>query len=418
MTISEPQSVEDRFDALIVTLNYAPEQTGIAPYATKLAEALPTFGTGIRVLAGYPHYPRWHLHDGFHGMTMRQILNDVPVTRLRHRIPTAPSQMSRLHMELSFGIRVMLARWGKPNVILSLSPALFATGMTVIKARITGVPIGVWVQDIYSRGLEETTGNHSFLLKIMKLVEGRILRSASGVAVIHERFRKYLVDELGVHDENVRVIRNWSHVTVPEKVDRDSFRESLGWKHDEIIALHAGNMGVKQDLGNIIAAAREAAAKGSNVRFVLMGDGNQRKALEAQAEGISNLSFLAPLPDPEFVLALQAADVLIVNELPGVKEMSVPSKLTSYFATGQPIVAATESDSATADEIRSSGAGLHVQSGNPPALLAAIERLAADTDLASRCGASGISYAKEVLSAKRATIEFSEWLSTLANSIP
>ena len=38
-----------------------------------------------------------------------------------------------------------------------------------------------------------------------------------------------------------------------------------------MIALHAGNMGVKQGLENVVEAARQADATRSPVRFVLLG---------------------------------------------------------------------------------------------------------------------------------------------------
>lgn len=350
-------------------------------------------------------------------MTMKHLINGVRVQRLRHRIPSVPKFLPRMHMELSYGFRVILAKWQKPDVVLTVSPALLASGLIILKAQITGTPVGIWVQDIYSRGLEETNGKSSYLSRATKLLESKILRSASSVTVIHERFRDYLVGELGVSPSKVRIIRNWSHVDVPARVDREAVRTRLDWKPDEVIALHAGNMGVKQDLGNIVEAARLASSTGSKVRFVLLGDGNQRPALENLALGVGNLTFLEPLPDSEFVAALQSADILLVNELPGVKEMSVPSKLTTYFATGQPIVAATEPDSATADEIRDSGCGLHVQSGNPAKLLAAVEELAANSDLAARCSASGIPYALEMLNENRAIDEFAGWLNSLANKV-
>lgn len=403
-------------NALITSLNYAPEQTGIAPYATKLAEGLYIQGMNVQVLAGYPHYPQWKGREGFTGMTMNHRTNGVHIKRLRHHIPKVPKFLSRVHMEVSFGLRILLTKWHDSDVVLTVSPALFASGMSILKARCTRTPVGIWVQDIYSRGLEETRGRSSYMSRVIKVIEGKILCSATGVTVIHERFRDYVIDELGVSADKVRVIRNWSHINVPDQIDRESIRARLGWTPDQIVALHAGNMGVKQDLGNVIEAARVASSSGSKVRFVLMGDGNQRAALEALADGVGNLSFLAPRPDADFVSTLQAADVLLVNELPGIKEMSVPSKLTSYFATGQPIVAATEPDSATADEIRSSGCGLHVQSGSPSGLLAAVEELGSNSVLAARCRASGIPYAKTILSEERALIEFSEWLGSLANA--
>ncbi|GER21695.1 glycosyltransferase WbuB [Zafaria cholistanensis] len=404
------------FAALIVSLNYAPEPTGNAPYSTKLAEGLNRRGRAVQVLAGYPHYPEWTIPAGYRGMTMDQQINGISVRRLRHAVPAEPGIFSRIHMELSYGLRSVLTNWRKTDVVLTVSPALFASGLAVLKARITGTPIGVWVQDIYSRGLEETKGSSSLAAKVMKRVEGQTLRSATGVAVIHERFRAYVVNELGVPGDRVRVIRNWTHISVPDNVDRAAARSQFGWALQDTIALHAGNMGVKQNLENVIDAARLAELQGSSVRFVLLGHGNQRPALEKYAAGVKNITFMDPLPDELFTQALQAADVLIVNEMPGVKEMSVPSKLTSYFATGRPVVAATEPDSATADEIRASGAGIQVNSGRPQSLLNAVEELVANPELAASCGAAGVPYVRSVLDEGRAVDAYQAWLSNLITS--
>jgi glycosyltransferase involved in cell wall biosynthesis len=248
----------------------------------------------------------------------------------------------------------------------------------------------------------------------MKWVESKILRACSGVTVIHGRFRDYVVDELSVPGQNVDVIRNWTHIQHNEDFDREAVRARLGWSTDETIALHAGNMGVKQGLENVVEAARLADAFDSHVRFVLLGDGNRREALEVAGEGISSLSFLKPLRDKEYSEALRAADVLIVNERPELREMSVPSKLTSYFATGLPVVAATHSESATADEIRASRAGIVVDPLRPSALLRAVEQLASDLGESDRLGQAGPHYVEQRLSEASAIDAYSGWLNDVS----
>ena len=63
--------------------------------------------------------------------------------------------------------------------------------------------------------------------------------------------------------------------------------------------VHTGNMGLKQDLGNMVEAARLHRDR-PDVAFVFMGDGSQRRALEAQAEGLPNLRFVDPLDSDEY----------------------------------------------------------------------------------------------------------------------
>ena len=156
-------------------------------------------------------------------------------------------------------------------------------------------------------------------------------------------------------------------------------------------------MGLKQGLENVIEAASLAEQRGEPIRFVLMGDGSQRRALEALGGGLSTLEFLPPVPFEEYADTLAAADVLVINERVGVHDMSLPSKLTSYFIAGRPVVAAVDPEGATAREIALSGGGLTVRGGKPELLLAAVARLAANRDLARILGGRGKAYAESRL---------------------
>lgn len=400
----------------ILGLNYAPEPTGIAPYTTRLAEMLVAEGHSVQVLTGYPHYPEWKLTEGYSGWQRSETINGVSVKRLRHFIPKSLSNINRMHLELSFGVRLFFARWHNPDVVLVVSPSLFASALVLFRAKFgTSKPkTGIWVQDIYCRGLEETGTGSSLQTKIMKKFEGLVFQSATKVSVIHNRFSDYLVSDLGVKRQNVNVIRNWTHLKKTSSVDRQATRKALGWG-EETVVLHAGNIGVKQALENVVEAAKIADTRGESVRFVLLGGGNQKSKIEEMATGVSRIQLIAPLSDEEFQAALHSADVLLVNEMSGLKEMAVPSKLTSYFSAGLPIIAATESDSTTAGEIEVSEAGIRVNPEQPHELLDAVLKLASDSAFATKLGKSGQLYAENALSEDAAILQYSAWLRDLAS---
>jgi len=336
---------------------------------------------------------------------MNETTAGVPVTRLRHYVPPAPRLLDRLLLELGFGLRAVAARWGRPDVVLLVSPALFSTGLAALRARVTGIPHCVWVQDIYTLGVAESGTGGRLAGRVLAMIERSILNSAERVVVIHDRFKRYLVEDLGVDPDRVAVVRNWSHVDEASPASREHTRERLGWRTDDVVVLHAGNMGAKQGLENVVHASQLAAERGSRVRFVLLGDGNRRAALKALG-GNAALDFLDPLPDDEFSAALHAADVLLVNERPGLTEMSVPSKLTSYFSTGLPVIAATDASSVTAEELLRSGAGVRVDAADPAALLAAAEAIAADPESGAAYGRAGRAFRSAYLSEASAIAAF------------
>ncbi|MDN4612579.1 glycosyltransferase family 4 protein [Arthrobacter burdickii] len=400
---------------MIAGLHYSPEPTGNAPYTSGLASGLVQRGVKTKVITGFPHYPEWRRREGYDGWEMSEQIDGVPVRRLNHFVPSNPRGLARLWMEVSFGLRLATARWGRPQTVVLVSPALFSTGLALLRARLTRqkAPVVVWVQDIYSLGMTETGESGAAGARAMRWVESAVLRSADGVVVIHDRFRTYLETHLNVDAARVKVVRNWTHLKPFVLQDRAASRVSLGWNSDDIIVLHAGNMGAKQGLDNVVEAARVVERRGSRVRFVLVGDGNQRPRLEQMAKGSVAISFIDSLPGERFQEALAAADVLLVNELPGVKEMSVPSKLTSYFSAGIPVLAATDAGSVTAAELANAQAGLRVDPGTPEALVAGAEALAADPELSSRLARNGRLFMETTLSENHAVAQYHQYLTHL-----
>lgn len=402
----------------IIGLNYAPEPTGNAPYTTSLAQGLSRAGHEVHVLTGYPHYPEWRLRKGYKGWSLREAVDGVAVRRLRHFIPRQPSSLKRMLMEITFGLRAMTASWHHPDVVIFVSPALLSTGLAALRLLLfrRRPASAMWIQDLYSRGVAETSTGGSIASRAMTVLEGSILRAADCVIVIHDRFRDYVHDTMGLSIERVKVVRNWTHLRKPPASDPVEMRQRLGWLSDEIVVLHAGNMGRKQGLENVLKAARIAQERQSRVRFVLLGDGNQRPELERNSRGLDRLQFIDPLPGDDFQKALAAADFLLVNELPGVRDMAVPSKLTSYFDTGVPVIAATDEGSVTAVEIAASEGGIRVDPSTPSALVEAAERLAQDPAMTKAMGVRGRRFRHETLSEEAAMAKYNDLVMSLALS--
>ncbi|MBN9105274.1 MAG: glycosyltransferase family 4 protein [Propionibacteriaceae bacterium] len=394
--------------ATLIGLNYAPEPTGIAPYTTAAADGLAAAGMQVTAITGYPHYPQWRITDGYDGWSRKDLVDTVQVLRLRHPVPTRGNLVTRTLMEFIFGLRAVTASWSGADVVLAVTPALLATAQVVARARLTRRPVVVWVQDIYTLSAAET-GSATAASGLISRVESWTLRNADRVIVIHDRFAGFVTERLGVDPERVDVVRNWTHLSGPDPLPSAATRQRHGWADDETVVLHAGNMGTKQNLESVVRASQLAAARGSRVRFVLLGDGHRRASLEAMGAN-PNLQFMDPLPAAEFASTLASADILLVNERPGMTEMSVPSKLTSYFNSGRPVLAAVDARSVTSGEIRASGGGVRVAPDDPEGLLRAAEELAADPELARRLGASGLEYRRTTLSADTA-------LAALADSL-
>lgn len=400
------QSRETTPDAevLILGLNFPPEPTGIAPYTGALAVGLRRIGYKVSAQVAHPHYPEWKIYDGYGQWSRTEDYEGVKLHRRRHYVPATPRGAKRLLSELVFGVRLLTARSGNPRLVIAVSPSLFSTALAALRIRLAlrRPRFVVWVQDIYTLGLAETGEGGGLAGRITRIVEGYTFRAADHLVVIHPRFAQYAIENLNVDPANVTVIRNWTHLDEESLQPSAGARATLGWPRDVTLAVHTGNMGAKQGLENIVDAARLADQELAPVHFVLVGDGGERSKLLERARGVLRILFVNPLSDSDYLAALAAADVLLVNEKPGVAAMAVPSKLTSYFHARRPVIAATDPTGITASEIAASRSGIVIPAGEPAALLSAVLELRHDAGAAAAFADNGRRYRDEVLSEQTA----------------
>ncbi|MGV9349494.1 glycosyltransferase [Streptomyces spiralis] len=380
----------------MVSTNYAPEHTGIGPYATQLAEHWAARGADTHVLAGMPHYPSWRLDPEYAGFwRTTESRGGVTVHRRRHTVPARQTALRRALFEASLLAHQLAAppRMPRPHAVVAQMPSLAGAVAAARIARRHRVPFVPVVQDLMGAAAAQSgISGGDKAAAVAARAERYALGRAALVGVIHDSFRPR-VEAMGVDPGRIRLVPNWSHVARPSR-PRAETRARLGWPEDRQVVLHSGNMGLKQGLEVLVEAAR----LDPGVDVVLMGDGNQRAALQERARDLPNLRFLPPAAEADFPDVLAAADVLAVTQRASVLDMSVPSKLTSYFAAGRPVIASVADEGGTADEVRRSGAGVLVPPEDPAALLKALKDLAADPEAADRLGARGPAYVDERLS--------------------
>jgi len=398
---------------LIVGINYAPEVTGIAPYTTAMARHFAGLGADVHVVTGVPHYPGWRVAEDYKlGSVWTEWDGNIRLTRVRHAVPKQPSLAGRALLEASFAVAA------GPHVFTSNCEAVIAVTPSVSAAAVArwnGVmkkrPLGIIVQDLTGNAASESGTTSSRIGRAIGGVEYGLLRHADLLGVVDPRFGEIATGH-GVAPDRIVEVPNFVHIEKSGLSMADA-RRDLGWPLNRFIVLHTGNMGMKQGLETVIEAAVLADMKAPGMDFFFVGGGNQRSHLETLATGMKNVRFVDVLPENLYPHALAAADVLLLNERPSVREMSLPSKLTSYLAAGRPIVAAVAPDGTAARLAEKSGSCLIVAGGHPADLLEALTRLSADTELSSKLASSGVEYAVEHLSSAATLDRYEEFAARL-----
>lgn len=400
---------------------YWPEYAGTAPYITAPAEYLASLGHEVHVAAAFPHYPEWKELEP-RKFASKTVHNGVTIHRRWHTIPKTQSARKRGVYEASMlatGL-TQFAGLPRPDVIVGVSPALASASLARMASTVYRRPYGLIIHDLFGKGAEQTGMGGGKLSSSLNAIEMSVARKAKRLLVLTDAFKEFFVAG-GFDPERIDVAPPWSLREI-KPIDRDAVRERLGWRPDQFVAVHAGNMGQKQGLSNIIEAAKVLSDQGEDsVRIVMIGDGNDRKNLEAMVRsyGLKNVQFTMGLPNDEYDAAISAADVLLLNQRPSVSDMSLPSKMTAYFAAGRPVIAAVAEDSAAADSMRAAGAGPIVDPADADALASSVVRLrklsASDRE---KLGSNGNAYSNTELSSEKLLHRYAEFADVLNSGNP
>jgi glycosyltransferase involved in cell wall biosynthesis len=320
-------------------------------------------------------------------------------------------QRMRFEFSLWFNLLKVSKKFGAEefDLVIACIPTVAAGIVAKSIATRMKIPLGLIVQDLSGAGAKQSGLRGGALIsKLAERVEGLALHAADSLVVVSPAMGD-VVTQLGVEKNKTSLIYNYSARSIFTE-DRLKSKEKFGWKKDDFIAIHTGNMGAKQDLGNLILAS-EYLPKDSRVKIFLVGHGNQEKDLRGMSFGKANVSVMDAVSDEDYSALLSAADLLIVNERSTQLEMSLPSKLTSYLYSQRPVIAAVPRGGATWKFL--DGVASLVDANSPELLAQEILKLQSDPAEMKRLSEVGLEFAQRNLSLEAGRNNYRAWVKNL-----
>ena len=413
---------DDRPQVLIVSSNFFPEETGIAVYVSDLALSLTKNGFDVTILTGLPHYPWWRIPEELRQFTAGESnWQTLRVLRTSHFIPSKGNLWGRARLEISFlknGLRTLKSLKVKNSeeldLVIAFMPTL-ASGFIARKvAKSANIPSLVVFQDVTSLAtLQSGMPGAKYLHRIAKQIERFSATSASKlIAISHEM--EAAITKIVNGKISISVIYNYSTRQLSSLDHKESkllFSDYL----DKYLVIHTGNIGYKQDLTNIVNAA-EILESFEDIHFLIIGDGNQKSLIQEKVKTKKNIEVLPFVVSESYPTLLSAADILLVNERSSLREMSLPSKLTSYLNSGRPIVAAVSSQSSTKAFL--DDAAFIVEPENPQQLADAILKIKNDRELQKLLAEKALNFAMQNLSTEAGRLKYKLVIQELLDSKP
>ena len=197
------------------------------------------------------------------------------------------------------------------------------------------------------------------------------------------------------------VLYNW---TSPDGADLPSsgYRERLGLQ-GKVVFLYGGNIGVVQDLDNIVRLAKRLAVH-RHIHFLLVGEGSEVSRLGRMIaeENLSNIQFLSAVPQEQYMSMLSEADVGLISLDRRLRTHNVPGKMLGYMKCGKPVLASISSGNDLFEILEKNQAGFCLLNGDDDGLCAAAFRLANDRELRISMGNNSYKMMERVFSVETA----------------
>ena len=412
---------------LISSLNYYPEPTGIGKYSGEMAAWLAQRGHEVDVIAAPPYYPQWVVHAEYKRKRyLEERLDGVRVFRAPLYVPTRRvSTVGRLILESSFTVsssvpwlRLLTTR-RRHDVVIAVVPPLQTSVWPILYSMVRRVPLLLHVQDLQVDAAVQLGFFHRvpWVSRAMFALEAGFLRRATKVTTVTDAMRRRIVRK-GLDDDRVEVFPNWADVDVIRPLPHhNALRRALGLSEGDIFVQYSGNMGQKQGLEVLLAAARRLSGEPSVV-FGLFGEGASRATLEARsrAEGLRNVRFHDLVPWSDVPELLAAGDIHVVPQKREAADLLMPSKVANIMAAGRPVVATCDSGTALCAVLEASGGGKTVTPGDADELAGAIKLLAGDERMRLEMGARNRRYAEEHLAKEAVLGDFEQQLRCMVGS--
>jgi colanic acid biosynthesis glycosyl transferase WcaI len=296
----------------------------------------------------------------------------------------------------------------KPDLILCIAPSIMNAPLALVVARLCGAKAWLHIQDFevdaaFKLGMAPAS---HFLERLATCMEHWLLTQFDSVSTISNQMQARLIQK-GVPRKKTVLFPNWvdTGVIFPLSAPPAELKNALHIPDGKNIVLYSGNMGHKQGLEVVVAAAA-LLQDPPKIHFVLCGDGAVRADLEGCAKDIPNIQFMPLQPPEKLNQLLNLADIHLLPQRADAADLVMPSKLAGMFASGKVVIATANPGTEVAKII--GDLGVVVPPDDAPALAKAILGLATDPKRMHALGQKGLSWVIANWSKEKVLDEFSK----------
>jgi glycosyltransferase involved in cell wall biosynthesis len=368
---------------------FHPDESATAQLLADLAFGLAAKGFEIHIVCSRLLYDepnaRLPARDSIRGVAVHRLWT----TRFgRRRLPGRACDY--LSFYLSSAV-FLLARLRRADIVVAQTDPPLISLVAAAAARLRRATLLNWLQDVFPEVASRLGANPlpAWLDACLRSLRDASLRTAAVNIVLGGRMAEYLGTRR-IPADRIEIIENWAdtEAVTAKPAAASSLRAALELGAEFVVA-YSGNLGRAHDYRTIQGAAA-ALRDEPGIVFLMIGGGANMQSFAAHAAEarLGNVRFLPYQPRERLGDSLAAADVHLVNLLPALEGLIVPSKFYGILAAGRPIVFIGDPEGELARAVRAAQCGFAVGMGRSDELVRAIETLRGDARLRLAMGAA------------------------------
>lgn len=358
-------------------------------------------GHDVHVVTGIPNYPDGVFHKGYGLFKKRyEVVNGVHVTRL----PIFPRGNNKIMLMLNYFSYLIVASiymlwhaiFQKYDFVFcqQLSPVMMSTPAILYK-KLKKVPLYTWVLDLWPESLTAAGGiNNKHILGLFDWFVKKEYMHSDKILTSSKSFDQSILT-YGDYEDKIIYYPQWSdgspsNPSLPSNLSMPEIPS--GFK-----VMFAGAVGEAHGMEcNLQAALLTKERK--DIKWVIVGDGRRLPWVQqfVKEHGLEETVLtLGRYPSETMPLFFEKADVMLVSLTDSpLFNLYAPAKISSYMASGKPIIACLNGEGA--EVIKIAECGWHVAAGDAEGLATLVMRLADEkTENLTALGHNGLKFYEE-----------------------
>lgn len=287
------------------------------------------------------------------------------------------------------------------DLIVYYSPSIFFGALVRKLKKIFACPSYLILRDIFPQwAVDAGVLRKGLIYRFFRYKEMEQYGAADVIGVQSPANLRYFADNGLSNRYQLEVLYNWTTLT-EQHIPRCNYRDQLGLQ-GKVIFFYGGNIGVAQDIDNLVRLAK--CLQERNVHFLIVGEGSEVVRLTAQiaAENLTNITIHKAVGQQEYLSMLSEFDVGLITLDRRLKTQNFPGKMLGYMYHAMPILASINPGNDLKEILEEKQAGFVCHNGEDKQLYSYALQMAKDVDLRRRMGRNARALLESTFSVSRA----------------